>query len=466
MIFLGRTRELGRLRAAFDRRDASILRVTGMRGVGKSALLRRACADFSSLVFRCAPASDQAQRAALQAALGTPIAGVHDSSELKSWAALLQDAAEMAEPGGRGFVLVVDDAYRLAHGRSRLESPLAAVVDRARAEQRALHVVLVSHDRASLSFPKLGAFTGGDLHVEPLPFRSAIGLLPGSKPRDFIRSYAVFGGVPRTLGLLDPALTLSTNIRNIMLEPEADLSAVGADWLERDVQNPTRYYAVLSALSHGQADWAAVHAGVPDLTASGQVAPYVQRLEDLGVVRVSRSLDAAPRSRSRRYQVTDPFLAFWFRFGLPNLFVSGRDPSAHFKEAIRPLQDAHTASIFPEVCRQYMEHDASEQLSSNARESGSLWGADHQIDVAGILASGAAYYGSCHWTAIPESANPLADLDSSIRETRYGFGREARLRILFSARDLPRSVEREVARRADASMVGAEALTGLDAGRP
>jgi AAA+ ATPase superfamily predicted ATPase len=307
---------------------------------------------------------------------------------------------------------------------------------------------------------------GGDevtaLHVRlgPLPFRAATQLLPGSDPPDLLRAYAVFGGTPAHLRQLDRGTSLITNLRRLVLERGAPLADRPLAVLEAAAQTPGRYAAILAALGGGEADWSTVHAGVPDLTASGQVAPYLKRLEDLGLLEVRRSLDASPRSRGRRYRITDPFSAFWYRFVLPNrerLVLDGGEDVLGSR--IRPALDDHVRTVFPEICRQHMTLDVMETLGVNARQSGSLWGPGYEIPVAGILSSGGAFYGG---PVLPEGegTDALYRLDREIRETRYGFGRERRIRVLFSPASMPAALQREAARRHDVHLVDARALTG------
>jgi hypothetical protein len=273
-----------------------------------------------------------------------------------------------------------------------------------------------------------------------------------------VRAYAVFGGIPAHLRRLDRNASLATNLRRLVLEPEAPLAERPLAVLEATAQAPARYAAILSALSPGEADWSTIHAGVPGLTASGQVAPYLKRLQDMGLVDARRSLDAAPRSRSRRYHITDPFFAFWYRFVLPHRqrLAQGEDV---WTARIRPMLDPHVDSVFPEVCRQHMTLDVMETLGANARECGGLWGHGYDIPISGILSSGAAFYGvpvSPH----ADGAGTLERLDRSIRETRYGFGRERRTRVLFSPGAMPTTLQREAARRHDVHLVDAVALVG------
>jgi hypothetical protein len=261
-------------------------------------------------------------------------------------------------------------------------------------------------------------------------------------------------------------VTVGTNVRRLLLTPNGELSDGPLAWLEREVQTPSRYVSILSTLAHGETDWAAVHGGVPDLTRSGQVAPYLRRLGELGLVSSRTPLDAGPRSRATRYALTDPFLAFWFRFVFPWLFDPRRaDPSAsvreHYGREIRPLIDGHMETVMPVVARQHMELDALETLGSVARESGSLWSGEVEIPVAGMLRSGAAYYGLTTWRPPERAASPLHTLDRFVRETRYGFGRERRLRLVFAGRRPPTWLRRDTARSQDTRLIDAEALLGV-----
>lgn len=468
MELFGRTPELGRLRAALDRRRSSVLRVSGIRGAGKSALVAHVLSDYGELLHVAPPLPDDEQRRTLHERLRR----ARDERGLEKrdvgeapppWRALLQGVLDLAPADGRPLGLALDDVHRLAEARSPYLDAVLGMLEAARSEGRPLHVVLIGPDHAMPADEDLSDFAGEVVRVGPLPFRPASRLLPGSRPTDLVRAYGIFGGLPRVLACLDRSVTVGTNLRRLVLQPGSVLSDFGGNWLERDVQAPARYYAVLRTLSEGEADWSALHRGVPDLTRSGQLAPYVHRLEELGLVTVRRSLDAAPTARSTRYAVADPFIAFWCRFVLGTAVdaLSEATPDV-YSSLVRPRLDEHVARFFPLVCRQHVAHDGIETLGANAREAGSLWGSDYDIPIAGILTSGAAYYGSCHWGSMPESDAPLQELDRQIRETRFGFGRETRLRIVFTGSAPPRWLLREAARRDDVEVIDAEALVGAD----
>jgi hypothetical protein len=474
--FVGRTREIGQLRSALDSPEASILRVRGIRGVGKTALVRRALQGFDSLEFTVPPLPEPLQLDAFARALAEAVsdgggeAGAGSEARLRTWEAgpphttwddLLGQLLVRARPGRTAFVLVLDDAHRLDEARARHMPALVRMLQRARTERRALHVLIVAPLSGDPAIELASDLEADSVQVDPLPLRPATLMLPGKSPRDLLRAYSVLGGIPRVLTQVDRDLTLETNVRKLTLEPEAPFLDVPSGWLERDLQTPSRYNAILQGLARGECDWGAVRLAVPDLTSSGQLAPYVKRLEELGLVSVRRSLDAHPTSRARRYQIVDPFLAFWYRFMLPGSPEARVDLSPDDRlRALRSVLDDHSATVFPGICRQHMSHDARETLGANARELGSLWGNAHEIPVAGILTSGAAFYGACAWRTPTRSEAPLDTLERAARETRYGFGREHRIRVLFTATEAPRWLQRDAVRRDQYLLIGPDALVG------
>ena len=51
------------------------------------------------------------------------------------------------------------------------------------------------------------------------------------------------------------------NVRRLILSPDGALADAGTVLLERYLQTPSRYAAILAALSRGEADWTSLRAG-------------------------------------------------------------------------------------------------------------------------------------------------------------------------------------------------------------
>ena len=63
-------------------------------------------------------------------------------------------------------------------------------------------------------------------YLDPLPFSALREFFPDWSAEERVAAYAVAGGVPAYLNWLDPALSLSANIRQIILSEGSMLSLI------------------------------------------------------------------------------------------------------------------------------------------------------------------------------------------------------------------------------------------------
>jgi hypothetical protein len=273
-------------------------------------------------------------------------------------------------------------------------------------------------------------------------------------------AWSALGGMPSVVRRLDPSVGLGANVRHIVLDPDAPLLRAGTDMLRRLVQSPARYASILTALARGRREWGDIARAVPDFGSSGQLAPYLGRLDELRLIETRRSLDAREGSRSRRYHATDPFVSFWFRFVLPNLTELERGHAADvWTRRVRPFLDDHVRLQLGELARAYVARYA-ERLPGTAREVGALWGPGYDLDVAATLVGGAVCYGAWSWEHSPVGEQALGPIERALRESRYGFGRESRLEVVFHAGGVGEDLVRRAAREDQIRLVGLEELLG------
>ncbi|MSR35128.1 MAG: hypothetical protein EXR95_00595 [Gemmatimonadetes bacterium] len=429
----------------------------GPEGIGTTTLVKQALGQRAHQSYVAAPVTDTDHRALLAERLELDTGG--------DWPTLLDRLADRLEASRDRTVVVLDGFEHLLAARSRLPAILAAFWTRIRSRSLPLHLVLVGSDPNALgelttSTSPLAEMVTLDLELGTLPYREVTDDLSGWPARDRIIAWAALGGRPSVVRWLDPAQGLIANLRRIVLDPDAPLLRAGTDLLRRAVQSPARYSSILMALAQGRREWGDIAGAVTDFGSSGQLAPYLARLEELRLVETRRSLDAREGSRSRRYHPTDPFLAFWFRFVLPNLTELERGQAADvWTRRIRPFLDDHVRLWFGDLAQEYVGRYA-EQLPAAARETGALWGPGYELEVAGILKSGAVCYGSCTWEHSPVGEEALGPIERTLRESRYGFGRESRLELVFHAGGASEELVRRAAREDQIRLISLDDLLG------
>jgi AAA+ ATPase superfamily predicted ATPase len=159
----------------------------------------------------------------------------------------------------------------------------------------------------------------------------------------------------------------------------------------------------------------------------------MERLERMRLVRAVRSMDAAPKSRDRRYFVDDPLIAFWHRFVRPNISsVTQGFGTDVWRHQVAPWLDAFMGGAFEEICREHARRHSQERLPAPAQVVGQVWGPDYDIDVAGRLLDGSMLYGECKWRRGDVGEDVLNTLIDRGEKTAYGRGVDHRHFLLYA----------------------------------
>ena len=281
------------------------------------------------------------------------------------------------------------------------------------------------------------------LDVEPLPYRDAARFFPGWSGEDCLRAYGAFGGMPYYLNLCDPSEPLAANVHDLVLAKGAPLAEEPETLLQAELRDVSRYTSLLKAVADGCTTSGDVIGRVREFRNASELAAYVTKLAELRLLRIVRSLDAPGKERDRRYYLDDPFLAFWYRFVLPNQSAlaagHGRDV---WGRRIAPRLDEHMGDLFEWICRDHARLYAQEALPAPAQVVGQIWAADYDIDVAGLLLDGSALFGECKWWKDPVGENVLDRLSERAVRTTYGRDAPGRSYVLYSRSGFTDGLER------------------------
>jgi len=200
---------------------------------------------------------------------------------------------------------------------------------------------------------------------------------------------------------LDPALSLSDNIRQVILSPGSMFVAEPAFLLYDEVREPGTHLAILQAIGAGHHTLSEI--GNAALVSKAHLSAYLARLQELRLVerRLPVTLPPAQRRRARsgRYHLSDPYFRFYFRFIAPNQDELAYRPEQvlpHIREGLRAFVGA---TAFEELSRQWVEKQGrAGQLPFDVQEVGSHWSRGVQVDVVAVnWAQRAILLGECKW---------------------------------------------------------------------
>jgi hypothetical protein len=405
-MFVDRQAELSFLNGVLTRERPTVAQLVllyGRRRVGKTVLLRH-WADHSGLPYTYWAAEKEPaalQRRKLFArtlGVAAPRAAAFDS-----WADCWQAIAALF--AGRRHILILDEFTYAAEADPAILSALQHAWDQSFKSSQLVIVLCGSHVHAmemlqTRQSPLFGRLTG-QWHLCPLPFASLREFLPGWSAEERVAAYAVAGGVPAYLEWLDPHLSLSDNVRDVILSPGSMFVAEPAFLLYDEVREPATHMAILKAIGAGNHTLSEIANAA--LVGTTHLSAYLARLRELRLVerRLPVTLPPAQRRRARcgRYHLSDPYFRFYFRFVAPYHDEVSYHPervSARIREELRPFVGA---TAFEELSRQWVAgQNRAGQLPFEVGEVGSHWSRSVQVDVVGVnWRERVVLLGECKW---------------------------------------------------------------------
>jgi AAA+ ATPase superfamily predicted ATPase len=437
--FIGRDRELQALEREFRRSRPSLVVVLGRRRVGKSTLLVEATRGLRTIYYQASKVAASMNLALFKTEVAAVLGADPVLDGLEEWHYVLAylEQAAAREPN---LVVVLDEFPYLCEVEPALPSVVQRFWDGVRERGKPLNLVVCG---SKISFMEELLAEKNPMHgrqtlkldLGPLSYRDAARFFPAWSAEERLYAYGVFGGIPYYLNLCDPGVSLADNLLDLVLAKGAPLADEPSNLLQAELRDVTRYSTILRAVAEGCTDSGAIIGRVRELPDASALAPYVQKLAELRLIRIVRSLDATERERDRRYHLDDPFLAFWYRFCLPNLSAMAAGHGEHaYRYAIRPHLDDYMGGLFEWICRDHARLYLQERTEVPAQVVGQVWAADYDIDVAGTLLDGTAFYGECKWWKDPVGANVLDHLVEVAGRTSHGRN-AARRTFLLYARD-------------------------------
>ncbi len=405
-MFINRQAELAFLDAVLERRRptaAQFILLYGRRRVGKTVLLRH-WAEGSGVPHTYWAA--EKEPAALQRRkLFARVLGVESARApaFDSWADCWQAiAAFLAD---RQHILILDEFTYAAESDPAMLSSLQHAWDQLFKGSQVVLVLCGSHVHTMETLqaqqsPLFGRLTG-QWWLRPLPFSALREFYPAWSAEERVAAYAVVGGVPAYLEWLDPDLSLSDNIREVILAPGSMFVSEPAFLLYDEVREPSTHLAILKAIGAGHHTLSEIANAA--LVGKSHLSAYLARLRELRLVERRLPVTVSParrrHARSGRYHLSDPYFRFYFRFIAPYQDEVSYRPERVLPRIHEGLRAFVGATAFEELSRQWVTvQGQAGQLSFEVQEVGSHWSRGVQVDVVAVnWAEQAILLGECKW---------------------------------------------------------------------
>lgn len=425
MKFVDRKEEIARLEKALHGVEpAGLVVVYGRRRLGKSTLIKRVLRK-GDLYFMADNSLATQQRRLLAELISTKYKNFA-SAEYVGWEALFLHLNDLAT---EHFTLCLDEFPMLVRSDSSLPSVLQKLLD---TKQLRYTILLCGSAQQMMQGLVLDAteplYGRADALVRLTPIKIAyLQEVLGTDAVVTIEEYSVWGGVPRYWELRERANSLMEAVKDTLLTTNGTLYDEPTRLFMDDLQQTSLSSTLLSLIGNG------AHRLVEIAARMGKPATELNRplakLTSLGFVEVERPFGETVRSSKRSlYKIADPFMAFFYRFILPNRSLIALERTDVVAEMIGRQMSQYVAVEWERLCRR--------AVSGNV-VCGTRWGTASRwwgtIDrgrmvefdlVAESLDGGKVLVGECKWTEGEETVGLLAGLRERSKGCPFVKGRE------------------------------------------
>ena len=404
-MFLGRTKELDSLERMYSKENFQMAVLYGRRRIGKTALLNEFSKSKKTLYLSAEEINDSLNLKKFSHTLGE-LLGINNFPSIPDWQTFFTIIVEQL--GKERLVLIIDEYPYAASANRSLNSILQHIIDYQFSKSNIFLILCGS----SMSFmenhvlgeksPLFGRRTG-QLKLNPFDYYDAAQFYPNASAECKIKYYAVFGGTPYYLSLIDKNMTFEENVKELYFEMNSYLLNEGVLLMRQEFRESANYNAVLQAIASG-ANTLSEIVGFTKLE-SNFVSRYLLTLQELNFIERIIPFNAnSLKGKKSLYCIAENFIAFWYRYVFP---VKGEiergNGDIYFHLSLRNLSE-YIGPIFETITLQYLRREnAAGKLPFTAKSFGKWWGKDkkgnvHEIDI--VLESinpNELIIGECKW---------------------------------------------------------------------
>ena len=381
--WLGHTREI-----AFGNHSQMTM-VTGRRRIGKTKLILKSC-EGTPTVYLFIDRSNEAMLCGTCAREASEALGIYISPEITSFASLFETLMNIGR--NKAFNLVIDEFQEFFYINPSVYSRIQDIWDR---YKDTTHVNFIASGSVYTLMHRIfmdykePLYGRCDNTIKLRPFGTDVlkQIISDHKPDytndDLLALYTFTGGIPKYIeSFMDNGCTDMESMVDWMMRPNSLFQNEGKALLVQEFgKKYGNYFALLSAIANGDNTQQKLSGLMGDVSING----HLKRLEeDYELIGRKRPLFAKEGTQTVRFEITDLFLRFWFRYFIKYHYLIEIENLERLGEIIKsdyPTYSGLTLEIYFQ--KKLMESKLFDQI-------GSWWQAKQddpcEVDIVAIYA--------------------------------------------------------------------------------
>jgi len=377
-MFAGRLNELNKLNSLYNSSKFECVILHGRLRTGKTSLIREFMKNKNCIYFAAQETSDMENLEALVRTVETYPVELPGEPSLKNYYEEVFDRMNKLARTER-VVLIIDDYQFLVASNKNISELICRHIEQ-RLSTGQLMLIICGSSEAVMESETLGYYSHfhgkrtAQISLQPLTFFETKRHYSSFSPFDIAVIYGITGGIPKYLNMMDPEQTVEDNIKNTFFNPSSELFEEPANFLRREVRDPSYYNAVLKAIASGLNKNSEIASKV-GLETSACTA-YLRNLTSFGLVGKHTPV-TEKAGKKTVYEIEDSMFRFWYRFVPDNFsFIHSGMVDKIWRNialGISPFM----SKVFEDICRQWVDQrNIAGNMPVRFVEVGRWWGYD------------------------------------------------------------------------------------------
>ncbi|WP_408070154.1 ATP-binding protein [Butyrivibrio sp. JL13D10] len=357
MKFLGRKKEIERIKNEITADEMRTVLIYGRRRVGKSALAKRVIeeSDSKCIYYECKQVTEESNVASicdvLSEMLDMPKLGYTSFEELMDYIFRLSKDDKIT--------FVIDEYPYLRECVKGLDSILQSLIDKYKDSTNLTLIILGSYvDVMKSLLEKSNPLYGRvDLTIDlkQMDYYESALFYPNLSDEDKVRIYSVFGGIPYYNRLVDDRKTVKENIIDLIASSGARLENEVPMYLKSEISKIVNANEVFKALASGFSKYSDI-LSQSNVSSAPTLVDVLEKLIKMEVVEKKAPINDENNKKKAGYYICDNLSRFYFRYIFNHLSqLTIMDPEVFYDKYIdKDFEEQYVPGRFEEICRQYL----------------------------------------------------------------------------------------------------------------
>ena len=417
--FINRNQELTQLQKLYESSKSKLAILYGRRRLGKTCLLK----EFSQHLPHCYFMADKAGKQSLKSNMALALSLALDEPlmqkmEYPTWYDLFS-AFDRFRNRDEKFIFIIDEYQYLCQVDSGFSSYIQKWWDEKWQDDNIMLILcgsvtsMMYKETMADSSPLYGR-AAAQILIAPFSYHHIQDFLPDKTENDLIEMFALSGGVPRYMELLQEHSSMAEALSNLVLNKNGILYSEARYLLHEEISTPNTCWSILHALGSGTTKISEI--GSRLALPANQLTRYIDLLKDLFLVkREVPVLEKNPaKSKKGIYLVDDFFVRLWFGAIYPYDSFLEFGQREQILERLAPLIRQHIAYCYEQMCRDFIK--VNRQHFDIVR-LGRQWGKDYEIEICGVDKNNhLSLIGECKWSHKKIGISVLDSLQQKIAQ--------------------------------------------------